>query len=398
MLKWRPLGFGFTLFVVISLVLLFYRAEDDEITAPLLKTLDIIPSVLSDAEILNVDWDDLDYPQSASHAEATHSRPEKNLDPITGRANATLLMLTRNSDLDEAVKSIESLERTFNHAHNYPWIFLNEEPFTATFKKRVATLTNASVQFGIIPREHWFQPDWIDEEKARQGRIRLQQFRGAYAESVSYRNMCRFYSGFFFWHELLQPYKWYWRVEPGVQFFCHLDFDPFAYMMENKKRYSFTLSMKEGPRTIPSLWSTVRSFTSLHPQYLARSNAHKFISEDKGHNYNLCHFWSNFEIADLDFFRSPAYTAFFSYLDGTGNFYYERWGDAPVHSIAASLFLPKDQIHFFGDIGYRHYPFQHCPQGDSWTRGKCECDVENNFDYQGDSCTGKFQALFDEIV
>jgi hypothetical protein len=33
--------------------------------------------------------------------------------------------------------------------------------------------------------------------------------------------------------------------------------------------------------------------------------------------------WSNFEIADMDFWRAPAYTAFFNYLDTQGGFYYE---------------------------------------------------------------------------
>lgn len=33
--------------------------------------------------------------------------------------------------------------------------------------------------------------------------------------------------------------------------------------------------------------------------------------------------WSNFEIADMNFWRSPAYSAFFDYLDSTGGFYYE---------------------------------------------------------------------------
>ncbi len=32
-------------------------------------------------------------------------------------------------------------------------------------------------------------------------------------ESVSYRNMCRFNSGFFYRHPLLQKYRWYWRIE-----------------------------------------------------------------------------------------------------------------------------------------------------------------------------------------
>jgi hypothetical protein len=33
--------------------------------------------------------------------------------------------------------------------------------------------------------------------------------------------------------------------------------------------------------------------------------------------------WSNFEIADMDFWRGEAYTAFFDYPDSLGGFYYE---------------------------------------------------------------------------
>jgi hypothetical protein len=58
----------------------------------------------------------------------------------------------------------------------------------------------------------------------------------------------------------------------------------------------------------------------------------------------------------------------------------QRWGDAPVHSIAASLFLPKDRIHFFDNIGYSHDSFAHCPIGeDTWNAGRCGCDQEKSF-------------------
>lgn len=33
--------------------------------------------------------------------------------------------------------------------------------------------------------------------------------------------------------------------------------------------------------------------------------------------------WSNFEIADMDFWRGEAYTKFFEFLDSKGGFYYE---------------------------------------------------------------------------
>ena len=89
--------------------------------------------------------------------------------------------------------------------------------------------------------------------------------------------------------------------------------------------------------------------------------------------------WSNFEIGDLDFWRGEAYSKFFDFLDKKGGFYYERWGDAPVHSIGAALLAPKDKLHFFNDIGYRHEPFEHCPMSDAHKRGKCWCTGEDNF-------------------
>jgi alpha 1,2-mannosyltransferase len=80
-----------------------------------------------------------------------------------------------------------------------------------------------------------------------------------------------------------------------------------------------------------------------HPDYLAESNAMGFISDNGGEEYNLCHceypipiqpanartdiayfaVWSNFEIADMDFWRAPAYTAYVDYLEASGGFYYE---------------------------------------------------------------------------
>jgi len=246
----------------------------------------------------------------------------------------------------------------------------------------------------LIPKEHWFQPEWIDEDRAREGRLKMMAQRIIYAGSVPYRNMCRFNSGFFFHHELLKPYRYYWRVEPDVKFFCDMQYDPFVYMEDNDKVYSFTISLVEWEPTIPTLWSTVKEFIATHPQYIEEQNAMDYLSADGGQSYNLCHFWSNFEIADMDFWRGEAYQAFFQYLESKGGFYYERWGDAPVHSIAASLFARKDQIHFFRDIGYRHDPFQHCPSGVQWERGRCACDPNDTFDYHPNSCVSRFEELF----
>lgn len=46
--------------------------------------------------------------------------------------------------------------------------------------------------------------------------------------------------------------------------------------------------------------------------------------------------WSNFEIADMDFWRSPAYQRYFDYLDAQGGFYYE----VSTHPVLLSFSLP----------------------------------------------------------
>jgi alpha 1,2-mannosyltransferase len=41
-------------------------------------------------------------------------------------------------------------------------------------------LANSTVEFGVVPEEHWNQPDWIDEDKATRARSRLVAARVKY--------------------------------------------------------------------------------------------------------------------------------------------------------------------------------------------------------------------------
>lgn len=310
------------------------------------------------------------------------------------KANAVIVILARNSDLQGVIVSMKQVEDRFNKKYHYPYVFLNEQPFSADFKKRTTEVTDSKVEYGLIPPDHWYQPSWIDEEKATKAREDMVAHQVIYGGSVPYRNMCRFNSGFFYRHELLKKYKYYWRVEPDVKFFCDLDYDPFLIMQDQNKVYAFTVSLFEYEATIPTLWNAVKEFINANTDLVSPDNAMAFLSDDGGETYNRCHFWSNFEIADLDLWRGEAYSKFFEFLDEKGGFYYERWGDAPVHSIGAALFARKDQIHFFNEIGYRHEPFQHCPQGESHRRGKCWCDTAQNFDYDWYSCLNKYDKMF----
>ncbi|KAJ3861532.1 glycosyltransferase family 15 protein [Lentinula novae-zelandiae] len=295
----------------------------------------------------------------------------------TRKANATFLTLARNSDLAGVIHSMKQIEGRFNRDRRYPWVFLNDEPFTEEFIRCTSAVTSAKTHYGQIPREQWVQPDFIDEEKATKARKALSKIKGVfYADSVSYRNMCRFYSGFFYKQPLLQDFKYYWRVEPDINYRCEIEYDPFLYMEDNNKVYEFF---------------------NQNPQYLHPNNAMRFASKDGGQTWTRCTYWTNFEIGDLDFFRgSEGYNRYFEHLEAAGGFYYERWGDAPMHGIAISLLLDRDRIHHFDDIAYEHTGWEQCPNpvSSAYERGRCDCDYDNSMDvkWKRYSCQADFEA------
>lgn len=316
-------------------------------------------------------------------------------EPYDGpKEKATFVTLARNSDLYSLISSITGIEDRFNKHFQYNWVFLNDEEFTEEFKRVTSALVSGETEYGLIPKEHWSFPEWIDLDKAAKVRKEMAEKQIIYGDSVSYRHMCRYESGFFYRHPLLDKYDWYWRVEPDVKFYCDIDYDVFKFMKDNNKKYGFSISIKEYIGTIETLWDTTKQFINKHPEHIHPNNMLDFISDDHGDSYNLCHFWSNFEIASLDLWRGDAYSAYFDHLDKAGGFFYERWGDAPVHSIAAALLLDRTEIHHFADIGYYHNPFYSCPIDDKFRlEHRCACDPSEDFTWNGYSCTSKYYTI-----
>ncbi len=186
----------------------------------------------------------------------------------------------------------------------------------------------------------------------------LQENNVQYGEMLSYHQMCRWNSGFFYRHPALADMRYYWRVEPKVHFFCDVDYDVFRWMADHNKTYGFTLNIYDSAESIPNLWPETIKFLSAHPEYLHPNNALKWLTDSsrwdkhvKAHGYSTCHFWSNFEIGDLEFWRSDVYKEYFDHLDRAG-FFYERWGDAPVHSIALGLFEDSNRIHWYVEFAH----------------------------------------------
>lgn len=210
--------------------------------------------------------------------------------PVNGKVNATFVTLARNTDLWEIVKSIRHVEDRFNRNYHYDWVFLNDKPFDSEFKKVTTALVSGKTHYGEIPQEHWSFPEWIDQDKARKVREDMHERKIIYGDSTSYRHMCRFESGFFFRQPLMNQYEWYWRVEPSIELYCDIAYDPFKYMQDHGKKYSFVISLYEYVDTIPTLWDSAKKFMKKHPEHIAEGNAIDWLSDDKGETYNHCHF------------------------------------------------------------------------------------------------------------
>lgn len=120
------------------------------------------------------------------------------LEPQTNgpRANAAIVVLARNKELDGVIQSIKSFERHFNRWFNYPYVFLNDGDFNSTFKETVANHTKSTVEWGKIAPEHWGFPEWADPAVVKEGIAKQGDRAIMYGGMESYHHMCRFYSGY----------------------------------------------------------------------------------------------------------------------------------------------------------------------------------------------------------
>lgn len=286
-------------------------------------------------------------------------------------ANATIVALVRNNEILGISRTIRKFEKLFNSKFKYPYTFINDMEFTERFIKRMRKLSDAPMNFVTIPKELWDKPSNIDEKREAKAMQRLADQDVSYAKAGSYHNMCRFYLGNFYNVPELKAYQYYWRIEPSVDFYTDIKYDVFKYMEATKKVYGFTINLYDISKSVETLWPETLKFLNKgdNYKYVNPNGAFQWLLENQqnpknnkeSHGYSTCHFWSNFEIGDMDFFRSEPYNEWFKYLDETGKFYYERWGDAPVHSVGIGLFADTKDVHWFRDIGYFHDPYVNCP-------------------------------------
>ncbi|KAI9290852.1 glycosyl transferase [Neoconidiobolus thromboides FSU 785] len=108
------------------------------------------------------------------------------------KANACFVVLMRNSDVQDFRKTMQQLEDRFNKNFNYPYVFLNEVPFTEEVKTYLKAQTKAKVEFGLIPKEHWEIPRFLNESTVLEAiKEQKEKDQVPYGGKLSYHHMCR---------------------------------------------------------------------------------------------------------------------------------------------------------------------------------------------------------------
>lgn len=252
---------------------------------------------------------------------------------------AIIVYLSRRKDLNDLQKSLLLLHENFNKKYNYPIIIFNDD-FNNDDEQKLLKI-NPNIKFERIIFEI---PPWIDKKEP---------FKTEWG--IGYRHMCRFFSGELFKHKSMKKFDWYWRLDSDSFIHSEIKYDIFKFMDEEGYIYGYLgTTTKEGARVVEGLWSLTKEFiliNEIQPKFL-----HRYI--DNNGYWDYTQYYTNFEISKLDFWRSDDYMNYFNYIDQNGGIYYNRWGDAPIHLLAISIFVDEIKIHCFKDIDYSHTIFR----------------------------------------
>jgi len=154
--------------------------------------------------------------------------------------------------------------------------------------------------------------------------------------------MCRFHAKTVYEQPILARLQYVWRLDDDSYITKPISYDVFRLMRDRRIQYGYARIVSEYRICIRHLWPAAFAYISRHRLRTTFKMSRGLI------------FWNNFEMSDLDVWRSPQYKEYIDYIDRLGGIYYYRWGDSTIKTIAARLFISKSRIHYFADIAYRH--------------------------------------------
>ena len=226
------------------------------------------------------------------------------------------------------------MDKYFNDRFHYPVIIFHE----ADTRKYLLDITSWSKSYIIFQEITFKLPkfiplDFIPEIQCP-GRVDL-----------GYNNMCRFHSKLVYEQPIMRILDYAWRLDDDSELLSPVETDVFQYMQQNDIEYGYHIIDEDNPKCVVGLWKAAR-------QYVTSIN----ITTQFFHQWEEPQllFYNNFELSKVSFWLSEQYQEYIEHLDQLGGIYYHRWGDAPIKTIAISMFMPKRKLRNFRNISYGH--------------------------------------------
>lgn len=159
---------------------------------------------------------------------------------------------------------------------------------------------------------------------------------------LGYRHMCRFWSGAFFSHPVVQEYDYILRLDSDSYILDKPKEDPIEYCANNRIYYGYLTTMEDDPRFTFGLKDITLRYCSIFNNY----NADVL-------GYRNTFYYTNFEVINVSKVWNPSYEDYFNYLDASGGIYFFRWGDHVIRYLGTKLSIPN---RFVGQL---KVPYQH---------------------------------------
>lgn len=148
--------------------------------------------------------------------------------------------------------------------------------------------------------------------------------------------MCRFYVKEI--HNYLEGYDYYMRLDCDSFIESSMK-DVFEYCKQ--KDYDYICHKQELDCHICN--NQLLEYTT---KYITENNIDKPelpIASVKNNSY-INVFFNNFHVSRVNFWKQDNVVKYLDYLDKTGNIYYYRWVDAPIHTLSIYIFSKKLEI------------------------------------------------------
>jgi hypothetical protein len=135
------------------------------------------------------------------------------------------------------------------------------------------------------------------------------------------------------------------RIDEDSFILSKIEYDIFDYMKVNEFVYGYRMCAYEMEYN--------RYIAPWFNNWKRKTPMKREITRD------LCGFYNNFFVADLQFFMSPEVRKYLKQIDRQGFVYRKRYGDLMIHATAVYGFADSDKIHRFLDFTYQHVTTDH---------------------------------------